>query len=203
MDPSCLSELLSSPEEEVHRHEDSDDRSGHCEAGFSGSRSRQEREGCVPPQVEAERSCPVFCRIGAVHGRDGSQWKRSLLGTGADWVWSHGKAHGASVCEALRQVEQERCQRCRGHRGSSDPAPHAFCSSEVSSAAGPAVSAPRTQPAGCEPDSACQPDPRFVGRVWDCAPATCGTVAQRVTIRAGRCRKPAHRFQPSALPRPL
>lgn len=67
---------------------------GYCEAGFSGSWGGQEREGCVAAQAEAERSCPVLCRVGAVPDRDGSQWKRSLLGTGVSRVWSYGEAHG-------------------------------------------------------------------------------------------------------------
>lgn len=64
-----------------------------------------DKSGKVVLRRKLRRSCPVLCSVGTVPGRAGGQWERSLLGTRAERLWSYGEAHGATVCEAVRQVE--------------------------------------------------------------------------------------------------
>src|SRR6185312_10365799 len=63
-----------------------------------------------------------------VDHRDGSLLGCALLRRQTARSRTRGEAHPRAVCEAVRQDQQERLQRCRSYRRSGHPPEHAFCS---------------------------------------------------------------------------
>jgi len=78
-----------------------------CMASMSGLRELEEA-------TETSPSAAVFCQPSAVPDRDGSLWKRTLLGQEAQGTWTYSQANGPAIRQALREDEQERCSGRRG-----------------------------------------------------------------------------------------
>ena len=73
---------------------------------------------------------PFIAKLPSGAHRHRSLWRRALLGETLPRVWPRGEAHGTAIRQAVRQVEQKRQPRCRGHRGSGDAADHALCADQ-------------------------------------------------------------------------
>jgi hypothetical protein len=70
-------------------------------------------KGGLKKQLKRAQVLP-FCQPSAVPDRDGSLWKRTLLGQEAQGTWTYSQANGPAIRQALREDEQERCSGRRG-----------------------------------------------------------------------------------------
>ena len=101
------------------------------------------------------------CEIGMEACCGAHHWARQLQSEGIQ-----GKAHCAAVCEAVREEQQERRQRCGSHLRSDEPAEHAIRSDQDHGPTRHPGRAPHSFRIDRTAHGQGQPDKRADGRAW-------------------------------------
>lgn len=110
----------------------------------------------------------LLCQFAGLSGRHGGFQRGALLGSGAHGAWPSGATDQPSVRDAIRQVEQERPERCGCDLRSGRPAVHALRATKINRSAGGASRPSHSPPLGRRPGQTRQPGSRSSVRAWDC-----------------------------------
>ena len=117
-------------------------------------------KSCVRKTLASRCRVALLCQFAAVPGWHGSLERRALLGKGAFRAWPRGAADQPAVRDAVRQVQQERSERCRGHLRSGRPANDALRADEIRRSVGGAGGSSHSPPSCRRPGQARQSNSR-------------------------------------------
>src|ERR1700746_1806589 len=117
------------------RHEYCNHRDRSGKERLSAARGELPRQSRTTPSDPPRPDTWAVCELTAMPHWHGSLCECALLGANAAELWAHRAPHRTTLCEALCEDAQDRCDRCRGDLRSGEPPKHAFCADKEHRAA--------------------------------------------------------------------